>query len=344
MPAGIDDPRRPSGGNTYDRAVCAGLAARGWAVHEHHVEGRWPVPGPADCAALAARLRDVPDGETLLVDGLLGSTAPGVLLPESDRLRLVVLVHLPLATDPACPPATGAGERAVLAGAAAVVTTSRWTRDWLVAHHDLPRERVHVAVPGAAPAPAASGSGSGQSLLCVAAVTPGKGHDLLLAALASVTDLPWRCVAVGALDLDPGHVAALRVRVDDLGLAERFTFAGPRTGPALDAAYDAADLLVLASRAETYGMVVTEALARGLPIVGTAAGGVPEALGEVDGTAPGVLTPPGDPDALAAALRRWLTDDDHRTALREVAARRRPLLPTWADTSARVAEALAGLR
>jgi glycosyltransferase involved in cell wall biosynthesis len=147
-------------------------------------------------------------------------------------------------------------------------------------------------------------------------------------------------------------VAGARRRPHDLGLADRVSLPGPRTGPALEEAYAAADLLVLPSRAETYGMVVTEALARGLPVVATAVGGVPEALdesvgealGEVDGTRPGVLTPPEDPVALAAALRRWLGDADHRAALRAAAARRRPTLPTWDDTSVRVADVLAGVR
>ena len=117
-------------------------------------------------------------------------------------------------------------------------------------------------------------------------MTPGKGHDVLLDALATVTDLSWRCACVGSLDRDPAFADALRRRVRDGGLADRVCFPGPRTGADLDRSYAAADLLVLASRAETYGMVVTEALARGLPVVATDVGGVPEALGTAP-TGPG---------------------------------------------------------
>ena len=83
----------------------------------------------------------------------------------------------------------------------------------------------------------------------------------------------------------------------------RIHFAGPLVGADLDAAYADADLFVLPSRAETYGMVVTEALARALPVLATDVGGVPEALGRAPRRQPSrPLVPPGDPVVLAGAL------------------------------------------
>src|SRR6185312_12567948 len=114
---------------------------------------------------------------------------------------------------------------------------------------------------------------------------------------------------VGSLDRDPEFAERVRRQVLDGGLDRRVSFPGPRTGAELDHAYASADLLVLASRAETYGMVVTEALARGLPVVAADVGGVGEALGHgADGRRPGLLVPPGDPAALRQALRAWLAD------------------------------------
>jgi glycosyltransferase involved in cell wall biosynthesis len=110
--------------------------------------------------------------------------------------------------------------------------------------------------------------------------------------------------------------------------------AGNRWGPELDACYVAADVLVLPSRAETYGLVVTEALARGLPVVAANVGGVPEALGADDrGRRPGLLVPPDDAVALAEALRSWLLDPGLRSRLRRVAAARRPTLRRWTATA-----------
>ena len=140
--------------------------------------------------------------------------------------------------------------------------------------------------PGSTPPRRATGTAGRWRLLCVGAVTPGKGHDLLLAALSRVADLPWRCTCVGSLTVAPDFVARLRRNARHAGLDGRFLLTGPRTGAELEAAYAAADVLVLASRAETYGMVVTEALARGLPGASPRdVGGVPEALGSApDGT------------------------------------------------------------
>jgi glycosyltransferase involved in cell wall biosynthesis len=231
------------------------------------------------------------------------------------------------------------GERAVLSAAAAVLTTSDWCRSWVLEHYELDPARVHVARPGVDAVAPAPGTADGGELLCVAAVRPDKGHDVLLAALTTLADLPWRCRCVGPAG--PEALEPLVRQADTGGIGDRVRFTGPQTGARLATTYASADALVLATRAETYGMVVAEALAHGLPVVATAAGGLPEALGRLpDGRVPGVLVPPDDATALAAALRRWLTDDRHRAALREAAADRRSALTGWRSTTDRVGDVL----
>jgi glycosyltransferase involved in cell wall biosynthesis len=314
LPEGIDDPARPSGGNTYDRRLCEELAARGRALHLHAV---------SDSAALARAVRRIPDGAVVLLDGLIASPAPDVLVPHAARLRLVVLMHMPFGDE---------AERAVLEGAAGVVTTSAWTRGRLQELYGLPAERIHVAEPGVDAAPVAPGTARGGELLCVAAVTPGKGHDLLLGALATVDDLDWRCTCAGSLAREPAFADGVRGRAQ-AALRDRVQFTGPLVGSDLDRTYAAADLLVLPSRAETYGLVVTEALARGVPVLACEVGGVSEALGNG-----GLLVAPGD---FGAALRAWLTDDGLRGRLRRAALERRAELRPWAATAGDVAHALA---
>jgi glycosyltransferase involved in cell wall biosynthesis len=331
VPEGVDDPDRPSGGNAYDRRVLDGLRAAGWVVHEHAAPGAWPTPDATALDALAGLVAAVPNDAVLLVDGLVASAASAVLVPVAARVRLVVLVHMPL----------GDQERAVLASARAVLTTSRWARGRLLEHDGLRSDRLHVAEPGVDAAGLAAGTDSGGGLLCVATVTRDKGHEPLLSALTAVADLPWRCTLVGSLTRDPSFVDRLRRQVERVGLQDRLCFRGPLVGDALASEYASADVLVLPTRLESYGMVVTEALAHGLPVLATEVGGVPEALGVLpDGRRPGLLVAPDDVPSLRVALRRWLTDETLRASLREAALDRRESLAGWPLTTRRVARVL----
>ncbi len=343
VPAGIDDLARPSGGNAYDRRICRGLAAAGWTVHVHEVPGSWPDPDARSYAALADALSRIRDRALVLVDGLVASPAPEVLVPEARRLRLVALVHMPLGETTA-DEGVRERERAVLSAAASVVTTSAWARRVLLQLYSLPGNRVHVAEPGVDPAELAQGTANAGALLSVAAVIPGKGHDVLLDALATLPGLRWQCLCVGSMERDPMFVEGLRRRLAAGGMDDdRVRFSGPQAGAELAESYRGADLLVLPSRVETYGMVVTEALARGLPVVAADVGGVPEALGHgADGIQPGLLVPPDDAAALGDALRGWLEDADLRRRLRRAARERRDSLSGWSTTVSAVAGVIAG--
>ncbi|MFV2100930.1 glycosyltransferase family 4 protein [Micromonospora sp. LOL_024] len=332
LPGDIDDPASPSGGNGYDRRICAGLADAGWSVRERAVPGAWPDPTPAERAAVAHLLAGLPDAALILIDGLVASVVPDALAAHARRLRLVALVHLPR---------DDASEARALAAATAVVATSTWTRDALVRRYALPAHRVHVAAPGVDPAAPAPGSPAGSALLCVAAVAAHKGHDVLVEALAAVADRSCTLTCVGPLHREPEFVDRLRDRIAVHRLGDRVRFTGPRTGAGLDAAYAAADLLVHPSRGETYGMVVTEALARGVPVLATAVGGLPDTLGHTaTGERPGLLVPPDDPSALGAALGRWLDDAALREDLRRAARHRRAALHDWTSTVALITMAL----
>lgn len=348
MPGGVDDPATPSGGNAYDRRVSLDLPGFGWQVHKHAVAGEWPRPGAAARAELARTLRELPDDTVVLMDGLVACGVPEIVVPEAQRLRLAVLVHLPLGDETGLEPLMAAEldakERAVLRAVPAVIATSDWAVRRLVSHHGLAPDRVHVAAPGADIAPPAPGTDGVSRLLCVAAVTPRKGQHRLVEALAAVRDLPWSCVCVGGLGHDPEYVAELRSLIAKHGLEHRLELAGPQAGAVLDASYAAADLMVLTSYAETYGMAVTEALARGIPVLATDVGGLPEAVGRApDGGVPGILVPPEDPAALAAELRGWFNEADVRRRLKAAARGRRAALDGWATTARSLAGVLGRL-
>jgi glycosyltransferase involved in cell wall biosynthesis len=318
LPADVDDPASPSGGNVYDLRVGAGL-------NRLTVAGDWPRP--RDVTALRQTLAGIPDGDVVLIDGLVACGVPEVVVPHARRLRLAVLVHLPLADETGLDPETArfldARERLVLRAASAVVATSPTAARDIRTRHGL--ETVHVVVPGTDPAPVAPGTDGVSQLLCVASITPRKGQDLLVRALQKI-DYEWRLDCVGPV----------RPFVAQLPEDDRVSLRGPLTGEALTRAYADADLFVLASRNETYGMVVTEALAHGLPVIASA---VPDALG--DG---GLLLPPGDEKAWEAALTRWFQDQEFRAELRSRALARRARLSSWDESTEDLRRVLASLR
>ena len=176
------------------------------------------------------------------------------------------------------------------------------------------------------------------------AVTPGEGARR--ARWPRWRSSPTCAGAASASARWTGHRTsspALRRDVRGAGLDDRFVLTGPRTGPDLDAAYAAADVLVLASRAETYGMVVTEALARGLPVLAADVGGVPEALGTgARRPTAGAARAAGRRDALAGALRRWLPTRTCAAACATRPAAAPGELAGWAETADRVARRARG--
>lgn len=343
VPSGVHDVERVSGGNVYDVRLVDGLRELGHDVRLVEATGTWPHPSAADEHALASLLDRLGDGSTVVVDGLIASVVPGVLVPRTSRLRLVVLVHMPLgAGDPdAEVPDASAREGSVLRAADRVIVTSPWTRALLEQAYGVGSV---VAPPGTDAAPAAAPSPGGGRLVTVGPVSRAKGHDVLVEALAGVADLDWSCTVVGSRQRDPDLVRALDAAADASGIGERLTLLGVRTGSALDDVLAASDLLVHPSRGETYGMVVDEAYARGIPVVASDIGGLPATVGADEGTRPGLLVPAGDAAALACALRRWLTEQRLRDDLRARALARRASLRTWSSTAAIVADSVGAVR
>jgi glycosyltransferase involved in cell wall biosynthesis len=328
----VADPALVSGGDVYDARVVDGLRADGWCVDDAQVPGSWPRPDDAARRALAAVL-GAGDGPVLL-DGLVACGVPDVVVPHVRRRPTAVLVHLPLGEEQ---PDLEQAEAAVLHAAGAVVATSPWAARRLRERHGL--ADVTVAVPGVDPAPLATGTDGAHRLLCLGAVTPTKGQDLLVAALAQLREHPWTCDLVGPTGRAPAFVDDLRDAIVCHGLADRVRIPGPRTGVDLDGTWRHADLLVAPSRVETYGMVVSEAFARGIPVLASDAGGLPETVGTG-----GVLTPAENVPALVAALHRWFAQPAHRAGLQHSARSSRCRLAPWTQTSRRVQQVLAGLR
>ncbi|MET0408609.1 MAG: glycosyltransferase family 4 protein, partial [Hyphomicrobium sp.] len=201
-------------------------------------------------------------------------------------------------------------------------------------------DKITVAEPGTDPAQRATGTGVPLQVLAVGAVLPRKGYDLLIEALAPLKDIDWRLTIAGALDRHPQAVDALQSAIGKHGLDERVTLAGKVVPATLNRFYESADLFVSASLFEGYGMVLAEAMARGLPIV-LAAGG---AAADTAGDAAALHVEAGNVSELTSALQRALTDKKLRDRLADASWEAGRTLPTWHETARRIAAVILGLR
>jgi glycosyltransferase involved in cell wall biosynthesis len=355
------DLQSATGGYGYDRRIMGGLRELGWRVGVHSLDASFPLPTEAALAHAEQVFSGFLDDALVMVDGLALGAMPGAAARHAERLRLVALVHHPLAAE------TGLSredsnrlkesERASLRSVRHVVVTSEATA-MALAPYEVEATRISVIVPGTDEAPLASGSAAAVSLdevaaqagltkgaiygdrnlhlLCVASLTPRKGHDLLVDALSALSSLPWKLTCVGRLARGNGTAEALQGQIHRASLEERIALAGELTGDALEAAYQSADLFVLPTRYEGYGMVVAEALARGIPVISTRTGAIPYLVG----SDAGLLVSPGDGDAFQDALARVLRDPALLASLRTGARAARDRLPRWSQSCAMMSHAL----
>jgi len=334
----------PTGGYAYDRRMVAELSRLGWDVEVADIGNEFPRPSERALSAARARLLAVPAGTPIVVDGLAFGVLPDLAAELHRDHPLVALVHHPLALESGIPAAEAtefrARERDALAQTDRVIVTSPSTARRLSEEFAVPAERITVALPGTEQRAATRGGRAGPlALLAVGAVVRRKGYDVLVDALATLRDLPWRMTIVGDRTRSAATIGALDAAIHWHNLADRIFFAGAVDDARLAALHAEADLFVLPSRFEGYGMAFADAIAHGLPVIGTTAGAIPDTV--PDGT--GILVPPDDVAALTLALRRLLSDDDARARLAAGARAAAARLPTWrqsAEIFARAIEAI----
>ncbi|WP_405406026.1 glycosyltransferase family 4 protein [Paracoccus sp. Ld10] len=327
-----------TGGYIYDRRMVEGLREQGRTVNVVALPDSFPTPSAADMRQALDTLQALPPDQAVIIDGL----AFGALDPQgvaAIRAPIVAMIHHPLAQESALPADLAdhlwRTERANLAHARHVLVPSPHTRDMLIKRYDVPADRITVARPGTDRPRNGAAPLDPPLILSVGILHPRKGHDVLIAALATLTDLDWRAVIVGN-PWDATHVAALEAMVAASGLYTRLTLAGRVDADRLAELYTQASIFALATRYEGYGIVFDEALSHGLPIVSTHAGAVPDTV-PADA---GLLVAPDDAPALAQALRHMLTDRVDRSARAAAAARAGAALPGWADTARLAGEVL----
>jgi glycosyltransferase involved in cell wall biosynthesis len=324
----------PTGGYAYDRRIVAGLRQLGWRVDLNPLGDGFPFPAAKVLEKAEKRLDELPPGSRIVIDGLAYGVMDQIARRLSERYRLTALVHHPLSLENGLSRQDAerlkSSEARALSHADKVIVTSPATADQLSSLFGIERGRVHVVLPGTEKVqPNTFEPAARPRLLAVGTVVPRKGHDLLLSALGDLEDLPWHLDIVGATDRDTACFNALTAQVRVLGLSDRVTFHGAARPEDLEGFYRAADLFVLASRYEGYGMAYTEAVAYGLPVIGSGGGAVKDTLPDGASIHCGVE----DVEQLRSALELLIENPAVRekmaTAARSAAGR----LPAWEDAA-----------
>ena len=342
------DPAQRTGGYLYDAKIVGELKSRGWSVEVIGLDGQFPIVDSKAREHMNHTLENLPDGARVLIDGLALGGLPEVIKAHANRLDMTALVHHPLADETGLSQTLQTrlltSEREALATCRRVIVTSPFTARRL-GELDLCRHDPVVIEPGVDPAELAEAvahrlqgreTDPTENLLCVASLTPRKGQDLLIEALADLMDRHWNCTLAGSEQRDPEFASHVKDLIREYGLEDRVELTGELDEHQLQLRYHRATLCVLPSHYEGYGMVVTEALARGLPLLATTGGALNDTVPE-----PAALKiPPGDIEALHAALLSWLDDPALRQRLTRQAVAARNQLSGWSATGKRFADAL----
>jgi glycosyltransferase involved in cell wall biosynthesis len=325
-----------TGGYIFARHIVEELRAHGDQVAVIELDGRFPDADAAARRAAAEALAALPDGAVAAIDGLGLLGFRDCLADETRRLKLIGFVHHTLAEETGLTADAIAffrnAERCLLPRLRGVVCPSRNTADVLI-DDGVAEDRILVTPPGTMKAAAARRRDKFPArlrLLSVATITPRKGHRLLIEALAGIDRAMWQLDCIGSLTRDLDCVAALREAIARHKLEANVRLLGERATQLLPAAYDDADLFVLPSYLEGYGMAFAEALSYGLPIIATTGGAIPDTVPE----SAGILVPPGDVAALRDALGRAVGNRALLTRLSDGACRAAAALPDWPEAVA----------
>lgn len=329
----------PTGGYAYARRLFSAAPAAGLRLDHVALPSGFPHPAPEAVRQTLDTLSAVPADRPLLVDGLAFGALPAAGLAEV-AAPLAVLLHHPLGLETGLSPAEAermlAMEAEALCHARAVIVPSRSGAEIVATRLGVPAERITVAPPGLDPVATVETPRSADTILCVGSLTPRKGQDILVTALATLRNRDWRAVFIGAADRDADHAARLQAMIAEAGMQDRITLTGDMPPEALAEAYASAGLFCLPSYHEGYGMVFVEAMAHGLPVV---AADIPAAR-EVMPAEACVLVPAGNADALAAALDALLGDAARCAEMGAAGRRNAASLPDWQTTANTVAGVL----
>ncbi|KZL25206.1 MULTISPECIES: glycosyltransferase family 4 protein [unclassified Pseudovibrio] len=333
------DLNTPTGGYRYDREIIRGLQKHGWNVSLISLEGTYPVPSDADKKLALEVIEEIEPSALIIVDGLVLGASSDLAQNIADRSSLIALVHHPLFLESGIAPELAkvlrAAETQALTFAKHVIVTSPSTQKTLISQMDVPAEKISIVLPGidrptvSESAPTSNDTLATPKLLCVGSLVPRKGQLHLVEALGQLKHLDWHLDLIGETRFDPEYASQVRSQIKKHDLTERIRVHGGIPKAELTGFYQSADLFVLPTYYEGYGMAFAEAMSFGLPIIASGEGAVASTVPPTAGFHVGA----GDPLALGKAIKTLLQNKELRSQLSTGALAAARALPDWNDSA-----------
>lgn len=324
----------PTGGYRYDREIINAWQNSGVDVTLININGNYPFPTNADKQTALNKIAELPKADIAVVDGLLGGASPEFMQALSKVLPTVALIHHPLCLENGLDEETAktleSSELAGLAFTSGIITTSPATTLTVSNLFEYNKDKIHTVLPGVERGETSKGSNNSTvNLLCVGSIIERKGHKDLLLALSELTKLDWHLDCIGSTDFDAALFVELKQILETKQLTNKVTFHGSVSEEAILNGYTKADVFVLPSLFEGYGMAYAEAIVRGLPVIGTTAGAIPDTVPKTCG----ILVEPSNIQSLRQALQKMIMDKELRNQYHEAAIKAELSFPTWESSA-----------
>lgn len=331
----------PTGGYRYDKEIINAWKTLGIDVELISLEGNYPFPSEQDKAQALEAINNFPKADIAVVDGLLGGASPEFMQALSKIMPVTALIHHPLCLENGLNENTAQAlkdsEQKGLEFVSQIITTSPATTRTVTELFGFDKTKIHTVLPGVKRTQTSQGSKNKTvQLLCVGSIIERKGHTFLLQALSRLKDLNWRLDCYGSTAFDTKLFDDLQRIVKAQNLSEKVIFHGAVTDDLIEAAYAKSDVFVLPSLYEGYGMVYAEAIVRGLPVIATTAGAIPDTVPKTCG----ILVEPKNIEMLKKALEQLISDKDLRDNYKQGAINAESGFPTWQGSAMRFAEIL----
>ncbi len=331
----------PTGGYRYDREIINAWKTTGVDIKLISINGNYPFPSEAEKQDAIAQVDTFPKADIAVVDGLLGGISPGFLQKLCKIMPVVALIHHPLCLENGLDEATAQSlkqsEKQGLEFISNIITTSPTTSKTVAELFGFNTDKIHTVLPGVDRSATSTGNDDRTiNLLCVGSVIKRKGHKDLLLALSKLTHLDWRLDCIGSTNFDKILFDELQMIIKQEKLTGKIKFHGGVTEEALEKACSKTDVFVLPSLFEGYGMAYAEAIVRGIPVIGTIAGAIPETVPENCG----ILVKPSDVSSLANALETMISNETLRAQYKNNAIVEEPNFPTWKNSAKQFVEIL----